>query len=79
MRADGRGGRRSTIEPERARILRILEARPGLSMYGLRDTLAAEGLEFHATTVQRFLRRHGLTRETRLARRRQPRKRWTDR
>jgi len=79
VRADGRGGRRSMIEPERARILRILEARPGLSMYGLRDALAAEGLEFHPTTVQRFLRRHGLTRETRLARRRQPRKRWTDR
>ncbi len=79
VRADRRGGRRSQIGPERARILRILEARPGLSMYGLRDALAAEGLEFHPTTVQRFLRRHGLTRETRLARRPRKRKRWTDR
>ena len=65
--------------PERERILRILARRPGLSMYGLRDALAAEGPDFHPTAVQRFLRRHGLTRETRLARRRQPRKRWTER
>ena len=79
VRPDRKGGRRSMIEPERERILRILARRPGLSMYELRDALAAEGLEFHATTVQRFLRRHGLTRETRLARRRQPRKRWTGR
>ena len=79
VRADRKGGRRSTIEPERERILGILARRPGLSMYGLRDALAAEGLEFHAATVQRFLKRHGLTRETRLARRRQPRKRWTER
>ena len=79
VRADRRGGRRSTIEPERARILRILARRPGLSMYGLRDALAAEGLEFHPATVQRFLKRHGLTRETRLARRPQKRKRWTER
>ena len=79
VRSDRKGGSISGIEPERERILRILEARPGLSMYRLRDALAAEGLEFHATTVQRFLKRHGLDRETRLARRRQPRKRWTER
>ncbi len=78
MRADPTGGRRpSRIEPQRERILRILAARPRLTMYGLRDALAAEGFAFHVTTVQRFLKRHGLERERRLARRR--RKRWTGR
>ena len=48
-------------------------------MYGLRDALAAEGLEFHAATVQRFLRRHGLTREPASPGRRRERRRWTDR
>ncbi len=78
VRPDRKGGKPSRIEPHRERILRILAARPGLSMYGLCDALAAEGLVFHPTTVQRFLRRHRLDRETRLARR-QPRKRWTRR
>ena len=81
VRSDPKGGRASRIEPHRERILRILAARPGLSMYGLRDALAAEGLEFHPTTVQRFLRRHRLERERRLARRRRGsgRQRWTER
>ena len=79
VRPDRRGGRRSRIEPEQERILRILEARPGLSMYGLRDALAAEGLVFHPATVQRFLRRHRMEREIRLARRRRERRRWTER
>ena len=68
LRAKPMGGRASRIEPERERIFRILEARPGLTIRKLRDALAAEGLEFGQTTVQRFLRRHGLQRELRLAR-----------
>ena len=68
VRRERMGGSASRIEPERERILRILEARPGLSMYGLRDALAAEGLAFHATTVRNFLKRHGLERNRRLAR-----------
>ena len=79
VRRERMGGSASRIEPERERILRILEARPGLSMYGLRDALAAEGLEFCAATVQRFLKRHGLERDRRLARRQRKRKRWTER
>ena len=79
VRPDPKGGRASRIEPERERILSILARRPGLSMYGLRDALAAEGLEFHPATVQRFLRRHRLERERRLARQRRERKRWTER
>ncbi len=70
VRRDPMGGRASRIEPERERILRILAKRPRLTMYGLRDALAAEGLSFHAATVQNFLKRHGLERDRRLARRR---------
>ncbi len=77
VRPDKQGGSASRIEPERERILRILEARPRLSVRGLRDALAAEGLAFDASTVQRFLKRHGLERERRLHRLR--RKRWTER
>ena len=74
VRPDRQGGSASRIEPERERIFRILAARPGISMYGLRDALAAEGLVFDATTVQRFLKRHGLERDRRLARLRRDRK-----
>ena len=52
---------------ERGRILRILAARPNLTMYGLRDALAAEGVSFHPATVQRFLERHGLDLKSRRA------------
>ena len=80
VRADPMGGRKpSRIEPERERILRILAARPLITMYELRDALAAEGCVFHATTVQNFLKRHGLERDRRLARSRRKRKRWTER
>ena len=68
VRPDRRGGSRSRIELERERILRILRQRPKISMYGLRDALAAEGLAFSAVTVQRFLKRHGLDRKSRCAR-----------
>ena len=73
VRPERRGRSASRIEPERERILRILAAQPALTMYGLRDALAAEGLMFHPVTVQRFLKRHGLERERRLARRRRKR------
>ena len=68
LRAKRMGGRASRIEPERERIFRILETRPTISARKLRDALAAEGLEFGQSTVQCFLRRHGLQRELRLAR-----------
>ena len=70
------GSASSRIEPERRRILRSLAAQPELSTAGLRDAPAAEGVAFDASTVQRFLERRGLDRETRLAARR--RKRGTD-
>ena len=59
IRPGKQGGRKpSRIEPERERIFRILKARPGLTVLGLRDALAAEGLSFGKTTVHRFLVRH---------------------
>ena len=67
------GGRASRIEPERERIFAILERRPRLSMYELRDALAAEGLVFGGATVQRFPKRHGMERKRRLARLRRKR------
>ncbi len=70
VRSGKQGGSRLRIEPERERIFRILAAQPKLSIYGLRDALAAEGLAFSAATVQRFLKRHRLERKRRLARRR---------
>ena len=79
VRRDPMGGRASRIEPERERILRIIEARPAISMYGLRDALAAEGVSFSASAVQSFLKRHGLERARRLARTGRRRKRWTER
>ena len=65
-------GRPSRIEAERERILRLLEKRPELSGRALRDALAKEGVDLSAITVQRFLKRHGLRREERLARGRKP-------
>ena len=79
VRRERMGGSASRIEPHRERIIRIIEARPAISMYGLRDALAAEGFAFHAATVQNFLKRHGLERDRRLARFRGRRKRWTER
>ena len=64
------GCRPSLIEPERERVFRLLEARPELGIHALRAVLAAEGLAFGFGTVQRFLKRHGLERRKRLARRR---------
>ncbi len=60
LRPGRSGGSESRTERYRDIIFRVLAAQPGLSSYGLRDALAAEGVHFHARTLQRFLRRHGL-------------------
>ena len=72
VRADRLGGDRRSwrIEAERERIFRLLEAQPELGIHALRAALAAEGLIFGFGTMQRFLKRHGLERRKRLARRR---------
>lgn len=69
---DPRGVRPSVVEPERERIFRLLEKRPDLSIRALQRALAAEGLVFGASTLQRFLKRHGLQRKRRVAWRRDP-------
>ena len=68
VRPERMGGSASRIGPERERIFRILAERPRLSLTGLRDALAAEGAVFAVSTVHRFLKRHGIDRETRPAR-----------
>ena len=70
LRPDARGGDLQSwrIEAERERIVRLLEQRPSLSIRAIRDRLAAEGVVFGTSTLQRFLKRHGLERERRLAR-----------
>ena len=78
VRPDKPPGRPSSIERQRGRIFRILEARPAISGTALREALTAEGLAFGVTTVRGFLRRHGLERARRLARLRARRKRWTE-
>lgn len=71
LRAARQGGcRPSLIEPHRERIFRLLEAQPELGVRALRTALAAEGLVFGLSTVERFLKRHGLEPGKRLARRR---------
>ena len=70
LHADRRGGSVSRAEPQRERILRILEEQPDISMYGLSAALAAEGVSVSPDAAQRFLKRHGLDREARRARRR---------
>ena len=69
---DPKPGLPSRIEPERQRIFRLLEKRPDLSIRALQRALAAEGLVFGASTLQRFLKRHGLQRRRRVAWRRNP-------
>ena len=65
LRADAKGGDLKSwrIEAERERIFRILERQPSITLRALRDRLAAEGAIFGVSTVQRFLKRHGLERQ----------------
>ena len=75
VRADARGGRPSRAEPERDRIVRLLEARPELSSRALSGALAAEGVRLADSTLRKFLRRHRMERSRRLSVRRR-RRRW---
>ena len=60
LRPGRQGGSESRTERHRDIVFCVLAAQPGLSSYGLRDALAAEGFHFTARTLQRFLKRHGL-------------------
>ena len=76
VRPDARGGgRRSQVEAERDRIVRILEACPEMSSRALGEALAAEGVRFSDRTLREFLKRHRMELNRRRAARRH-RKRW---
>ena len=70
VRAYKRGGRDSRIEPHSERIFQLLEERPEISGRALQAALAGEGIVLGTSTVQRFLKRHGLDTRARLAARR---------
>ncbi|MYE00060.1 MAG: transposase [Alphaproteobacteria bacterium] len=70
VRPDRQGVRPLQGELQRERILRILKEQPDISMYGLSAALAAEGAPVSPWAAQRFLKRHGLDRESRRARQR---------
>ena len=60
------GDRRSArIEAQSALIKELLKAMPDITTEELRDALAARGHAFGYGTLQRFFRRHGLTRKKR--------------
>jgi hypothetical protein len=61
---DRRSGR---IEAQGALILRLLEKTPDITIEELRRALGEEGHRFGYGTVQRFFRRHRITRKKRLA------------
>ena len=65
---DPRGGDLQSwrIEAERERIFLLLKRQPRLTIRTLCDALAAEGPVFGTSTLQRFLKRHGLERVRRL-------------
>ncbi len=54
--------RPSPIESERGFLLGLLEEDPNLSIAELRAALARRGLAVSWTTVQKFLKRHGVKR-----------------
>jgi transposase len=59
---DRRSGR---VEAAAPAILAALEATPDATINELRTTLAADGLSFGFGTIQRFFRRHRITRKKR--------------
>jgi transposase len=71
LRGDARpgplgGDRRSArVEAQGALIKRLVEATPDITVEELRAALAERGHLFGYGTIQRFFRRHGLTRKKR--------------
>ncbi len=61
---DRRSGR---IEAQRALILGLLEETPDITIQELRAALGARGHAFGYGSIQRFLKRHGITRKKRPA------------
>lgn len=60
------GDRRSArIEAHKATILSVLEATPDITIEELRSDLRERGLSFGFGTIQRFFKRHAITRKKR--------------
>ena len=59
---DRRSGR---VEAQAALILRLVEETPDITIEELRHALAARGQRFGYGTIQRFFKRHGITRKKR--------------
>jgi transposase len=55
------GHRKPVLEPHRAFIVERLERTPHLTLYGLKDELAARGVKVSHNAVWLFLRREGLS------------------
>lgn len=55
------GHRRPILDPHRAFIIEQIERVPHLTLHGLKDLLAARGIEVSHQTVWMFLRRQGLS------------------
>jgi|SRR5665213_191515 len=55
------GHRKRTLEPHRAFILERIGQTPHLTLHGLKDELAARGVNVSHNAVWLFMRREGLT------------------
>lgn len=55
------GYRKPVLEPHLEFILARINDTPHLTLHGLKDELAAKGIEVSHDTVWRFLRAHGLS------------------
>lgn len=55
------GHKQCQLEPYRSVILNLIETTPHLTLYRLKDLLAARGVTVSHDTVWRFLRREGLS------------------
>lgn len=54
------GHRRRILEPHRAFIVERIERNPHVTLYGLKDELAAHGVIVSHNAIWQFLRREGL-------------------
>lgn len=55
------GYRKPTLDPYRAFIIERIEQTPHLTLHGLKDELAAQGVKVSHNAVWLFLRREGLS------------------
>lgn len=54
------GHRKRVLEPHRAFLIERLTQNPHLTLYGLKDELASQGIAVSHNTIWQFVRREGL-------------------